>query len=245
MQRLDITLPLYHPHDNWAQCIADAIRELKVFLSDKNCELHLYITNDGYPVEFYKKESLELINQAAGGNFHFLHYEKNGGKGFCLRHMISRTEGDFVIYTDGDFPFGWQSVANAFELLRNGNDVVMGKRGTDYNNALCSHRKILSKGIRFLNKLLLGLPEECLDTQAGLKGFNRKGKEIFLKTTVNTFIFDTEFILLAWKNNLQITVFPIQIRKGLQLSRMGYNIMLRELMNFLKILWKIRIKKHF
>lgn len=245
MQRLNIVLPLYHPHDQWEYCISDAIKKLRIILADKNCELHLYLTNDGYPIEFYKAEALGLIEEAAGGNLHFCPLEKNGGKGYCLRYMIDRTEGDFVIYTDGDFPFGYKSVADTFELLRNGNDVVIGKRGADYNKALYSHRKILSKGTRFLNRYLLGLPEEFQDTQAGLKGFNKKGKNIFLKTTVDTFMFDTEFIILAWKNNLKITAFPIQIREGHHLSRMGYHIMLKEFLNYLKILWKFRIKKQY
>jgi hypothetical protein len=50
---------------------------------------------------------------------------------------------------------------------------------------------------------------------------------------------------MAWKNNLKIAVLPIQIREGIHLSRMGIRVMLRELKNFLKILWKIRVKQQF
>lgn len=245
MQKLDVVLPLYNPPDKWEQYILDAVSYLRGYLSDKNCELNVYLTNDGCPLERYSQESLKRIDQALDGKLHFLSYEKNGGKGYSLRYMIARTDGDFVVYTDGDFPFGVEAVAQAFELLRSGSDVVMGKRGQDYSGALCQLRKILSKGTRFLNKTLLGLPKEYLDTQAGLKGFNRKGKEIFLKTTVNTFVFDTEFILLAWKKSLKIAPLPIKIREGLLLSSMGFKVMFRELRLFLKILWNIRIKKKY
>ena len=245
MKKFDIVLTLYHPPEGWEIPILNAIRNIRQHLGNSNCELHLYLTNDGYPVEYYSKDALDRINQALDGNLHFLPYEQNQGKGYSLRHMIRQTQGDYVVYTDGDFPFGWESVAEAFKLLENGADVVMGKRGQDYSGALCFLRKILSKGTRLLNKILLGLPREFLDTQAGLKGFNRNGKEVFLKTTVKTFVFDTEFILLAWKNSLKIVTLPIQIREGLQLSSMGWNVMFRELKLFLKILWDIRIRKHF
>ena len=245
MQKLDIVLPLYHPHEGWEQHIITAVNGLQSCFSGKDCEIHLYLTNDGYPVEHYSQEHLNAINAALDGKLHFLPYEPNRGKGYSLRYMIARTEGDYIVYTDGDFPFGWKSVAEAFELLQNGSDVVMGKRGMDYSGALCFLRKILSKGTRFLNRTLLGLPGEFLDTQAGLKGFNRKGRAIFLKTTVDTFVFDTEFILLSWKNSLKITTLPIKIRDDLKLSSMGFKIMLRELLLFLKILWRIRIKKQY
>ena len=32
------------------------------------------------------------------------------------------------------------------------------------------------------------------DTQCGLKGFNKKGREKFLATTINRYLFDFEFI---------------------------------------------------
>lgn len=245
MQKFDIVLPLYHPADGWEEHILEAVTGIRSYFSGKDCEIHVYLTNDGYPVEYYSKDSLERINNALDGKLHFLTYTPNQGKGYSLRYLIERTEGDYIVYTDGDFPFGWKSVAEAFELLLSGAEVVMGKRGTDYSGALCFLRKVLSKGTRFLNKTLLGLPAEFLDTQAGLKGFNKKGKEFFLKTTVNTFVFDTEFILLAWKNSLNIKTLPIKIREGLLLSSMGFKVMLRELRLFLKILWNIRIRKRY
>ena len=245
IMKLDVVLPLYHPHDGWDRHILEAVRGLRSHFAGQDAELHFYITHDGSPLTCYPEEKLRAISDAAGGNFHFLPYEKNHGKGYSLRYMISRTDGDFIVYTDGDFPFGWESAAQAFELLRNGADVVMGKRGTDYRTALSPLRKILSRGTRFLNRLLMGLPSDYLDTQAGLKGFGRAGKALFLKTETDTFVFDTEFILLAWKNKLKIEPLPIRIRPGLMLSSMSFKVMLRELLLFLRILWKIRILRKY
>ena len=136
-------------------------------------------------------------------------------------------------------------MAQAFELLDAGNDVVTGKRGRDYNGALSPVRKMLSKSVRLLNMVLLGLPAELRDTQAGLKGFNRRGREIFLKTTVKKFVFDTEFILMAWKNSLRIVPLQIRVRENLVLSSMGLNVMVREFMSLLRVVWRVRVLRKF
>ena len=91
-----------------------------------------------------------------------------------------------------------------------------------------------------MNRFLLNLPVEFLDTQAGLKGFNSKGREMFLKTKVDTFVFDTEFIMLSYRNKLNIKTIPLTLRPGLTFSRMGFRIMFRELFQFLKILMRLR-----
>lgn len=243
--RFDVVLPLHRPHDGWEVHILEAITGLLGHFQGQDVDLHFSVTNDGTPLQYFPEEKLKMLSDAADGNFHFLPYPDNHGKGYSLRYMIARTDGDLIVYTDGDFPFGWKPVAEAFERLRNGANVVMGKRGTDYRTVLSPMRKLLSRGTRLLNRILLGLPADLLDTQAGLKGFDRKGKEIFLKTTVDTFVFDTEFILLAWKNKLKIEPLLITIRPGIFLSSMGLRIMFRELMLFLRILWNIRILRRY
>ncbi|MBO4304531.1 MAG: hypothetical protein J6A21_08095 [Lentisphaeria bacterium] len=243
--RCDVVLPLYRPHEGWEEQIIEAVRGLNGHFAGKDMELSFYITNDGADLSFYPPEALEKIREAAGGRLYFLPYEKNQGKGYSLRYLCGEASGELTVYTDGDFPFGWEPVARAFELLADGADVVMGRRNTDYAESLTFARKILSSGARTLNRILLGLPVEFLDTQAGLKGFNGKGRELFLKTTVKEFVFDTEFILMAWRKKLRLETLDIRIRPGLRLSAMGFKVMLRELSSFLGILWKVRVRGKF
>ena len=240
--RLDILCPLYAPRARWENSIIDAALNLQKEIPS-SVDVHFYITNDGAADEYYPQESLQKLSNAVNGKFHFLKYEKNRGKGYSLRHLVKHSEGDYIIYTDGDFPFGWKSVAEAFDLLASGSDVVMGRRNRNYNAALSPFRKILSAGVHVLNKLLCGLPVDIQDTQAGMKGFNRRGREAFLQTTVNSFVFDTEFILLAYNRNLKITPLDVEFKPDLKLSSMGLKVLFRELFCFIKVLWRIRIKK--
>ena len=240
--KLDILLPLYAPGAGWEKNVIDAVVNLRREIGP-SVDIHLYICNDGAADEYYSREALEAVSNAVNGNFHFLKYEKNRGKGYSVRHLVSNADGDYIIYTDGDFPFGWRSIAEAFKQLTEGTDVIMGRRNRSYGEALPLFRKCLSGGVRFLNRLLCGLPDEIQDTQAGLKGFNRRGREIFLQTTVDSFVFDTEFILLAYNRKLKISPLDVDLSPDLKMSSMGLKVLFGELVAFAGVLWRVRVKK--
>lgn len=240
--KFDILLPAYAPHEGWEKNIVDALLKVREELGP-SVELHLYITNDGAADSYYSPEALKQISDAVSGNFHFLKYEQNRGKGYALRHLVKHADGDLIVYTDGDFPFGWEAITGTYKTLTEGSDVVMGRRSKSYSAALSPFRKCLSSGVRILNRLICGLPDEIQDTQAGIKGFNPRGREVFLQTTVDSFVFDTEFILLAWNKKLKITPLDVHLRPQLRLSSMGLKVMFSELLCFARILWRTRIKK--
>ena len=243
--KTDLILPFYKPHEGWLNHLFESVTALRQTLNGRGSTLRVILANDGSPESCYPDEALDAI-RAAADEFIFSTYDVNHGKGYCLRHAVQKADGDIQLYTDGDFPFGWQCAAEAFDRLNAGADVVMGVRGADYGKALHPLRKIISRGVRRLNRFLLGMPERYLDTQAGMKGFRGAGKQAFLDTTVDTFLFDTEFILLAWDRGLRIDTIPLTLRPGLSFSKMGWRVLFRELGHFLRIMpahW-FRKKQH-
>ncbi len=237
MTSFDIILPLYRPKPDWEEHVLECMKNLRAYFAGRDVALGFLLVNDGSPLSHFPEKVLDELRKTAG-NFRFLTYCCNRGKGYSLRYAVERSSADLIVYTDGDFPFGWKSAADAFEKLFSGADVVMGVRGSDYAEVIPPVRRLLSRTVRRVNSLLLGLPLEYIDTQAGLKGFNRKGRELFLSTTVNTFLFDTEFIFLAWRGGLRLETIPLTLRSGLHFSRMGFRVMFREGGHFLRILAK-------
>ena len=243
--KTDLILPFYKPHEGWLNHLLESVTALRQALNGRGSTLRVILANDGSPETCYPDEALNAI-RAASDEFLFVSYDVNRGKGYCLRHAVAQADGDIQIYTDGDFPFGWQCATEAYERLTAGADVVMGVRGVDYGRALHPLRKLISQGVRRLNRFMLGMPERYLDTQAGMKGFRGAGKQAFLDTTVDTFLFDTEFILLAWDRGLRIDTIPLSLRPGLSFSKMGWRVLFRELRHFLRIMpahW-FRKKQH-
>jgi len=239
---LDLVLPFYHPHPGWVENDVEHISALRRHFDARGVQLTVYAVNDGWNPADFPPEKLNLIREAAGGRFHFIDNQPNRGKGYSLRSGVSGSSGDIRIYTDHDFPFGSRCVIEAYDMLDSGAEVVMGVRGREYSHAIRGLRRVISKMVRKLNALLLGLPPKLCDTQAGFKGFRGAGIDAFLDTTVDAFLFDTEFILLARKRRLKIVPIPLSLRDGLRFSRMGFRTLLRETGNLFLILWKVRLR---
>lgn len=169
-------------------------------------------------------------------NIHFYSYPVNKGKGHALRYGINEAKGDLIIYTDIDFPYTENSFRNIFSSLKAGADVAIGVRSTDYYLHLPKARVYVSKFTRVLIRTFLSIPVD--DTQCGLKGFNEKGKAVFLKTSIERYLFDMEFIFLSARGKLKIEPVVVELREGIQLSVLQSKILFQEGRNFIKILIK-------
>ncbi len=158
----------------------------------------------------------------------------NCGKGHALREGVKAATGDLIIYTDIDFPYTHDSFLKIYSALKNEDaDIAIGIRGEKYYSRLPKARMRISKLLRWFIKKFLRIPTD--DTQCGLKGFNQKGKEVFLQTTINRYLFDLEFIFLSARNNLSIKTVEVELRPDIVLSKMNWKILLQEFGNFLKI----------
>jgi glycosyltransferase involved in cell wall biosynthesis len=196
----------------------------------------MYIVNDGSKSGI-RLEDIQLLAEKIPG-FTFIDSQINQGKGGALRDAVRLTTGKWVIYTDADYPY---LIANAVEMFRllstDAADVVVGVRDEQYYDQLPLGRKIFSLSLKVMNYVFF--PQlKVKDTQSGLKGFNQKGKEIFLKTRIPAFLFDMEFLVLASKSpHIRIQWIYVQAREGIVFSTMRAKTILTELVNFASILF--------
>ncbi len=232
---VDLILPFYRPHPGWADTVASAVAGLRSALERSGCRLHVFIVNDGSPLSGFTAADLDKVRAAASGAFTFTGYGTNRGKGYAVRYAVAAAGGDYQVYTDGDFPFGWECVAETVDKLRGGDDVVMGVRGAEYARSLSFIRRLVSAGVHVLNRFFLRLPAGLCDTQAGMKGFNAAGRRIFLSGAADSFVFDMEFIAMAHAAGLSVCALPLRLRSGIRMSKMGKGIILRELCGFFRI----------
>ena len=200
--------------------------------------IHTYLVNDGSKSGI-RQEDIEFLSDKIGG-FTYIDSPVNQGKGGALRDAVQQTTGKWVIYTDADYPY---LIANAVEMFRllssDTADVVVGVRDEQYYDQLPLGRKIFSLSLKVMNYLFF--PQlKVKDTQSGLKGFNQKGKEVFLKTRIPAFLFDMEFLVLASKrSDIRIQWIYVQAREGIVFSTMRAKTILTELYNFISILFRI------
>lgn len=233
VKQLTIILPVYNPSPGWEQLVLGRYREIKNSITDT--AVQLTIVNDGSAglvysngINIISKEVAELV---------LIENKKNKGKGNALRLGVSKMEADFYMLTDIDFPYTTESMKNIYIKGMEGFDIVMGTRDNNYYSNVSWFRAKLSKLLRFFIRNMLKIPFD--DTQCGLKGFNNKGKEFFLQTTIDRYLFDLEFTILSVRNKqISLSPVPVKLREGIHLSKIPMKILLQEAGNFISLLFR-------
>lgn len=228
--KISLILPVYNPAEGWADNVLAKVNELKGHY--RAVDFETIVVNDGSESQSYNTGKEILSNS----NIKLIEYNTNKGKGEALRTGVRATKGELVVYTDIDFPYTVESIAKVIDTLKAGEtDVVVGVKDGVYYQQVPAVRRFISKLFRFFVRLLLRIPTD--DTQCGLKGFNEKGKTIFLQTTIERYLFDLEFIFLASrKAGVAIKIQPVSLRPDVQFREMNFGILRSEAINFFKIL---------
>lgn len=229
---LDIVVPCFNPRPGWEKLLADGVSKLKQELP-ANALHSVILVNDGSTKGISDKGIEGLISSIP--EVKMIEYGKNKGKGYAVRSGVRSGDADLTIYTDIDFPYAEESMVGFYQTLaENKADVVIASRGESYYNSLSAFRRILSKSLRSLNGLLFGL--KIKDTQGGLKGFNAAGKNVFLNTSVNRYLFDLEFVQNLSKTDLKIEAVDVHLKPEIVLPSPSPMILLKEIHNFIRLL---------
>lgn len=230
----DIVLPCYQPHPGWDEKILADFDALANLL--KGAELRLILVNDGSRQGVTDEEVHHIRKMLPSALYIF--YADNKGKGFALREGVKNSDAEICIYTDVDFPYTPESIRDIWNVLHEGRaDIAAGVKSKAYYKQVPFFRKYISRLLRFASRMLLGL--KLSDTQCGLKGFNTKGRELFLATTINRYLFDLEFIFLASRrNDIRLQPVEVTLKENVQFSAMPPAVLLRESANFAQIVFR-------
>jgi len=229
---VSIILPCYKPPENWANNIITNYFQLKEIISE---EIEIIVIQDGI-CNGVNDSDIKKISESIS-NFKFIKYEINKGKGYAIRQGVTISTDDIIIYTDIDFPYTINSILNVYKSLKEGKyDIAVGVKNQSYYMQVPFSRRIISKGFRKLIRFFLSIP--TTDTQCGLKGFVKEIKPAFLKTTIDRYLFDLEFIRNSYKSGYKIITIPIDLNENVHFRVLNYRILLPEMFNFIKLLLK-------
>ncbi len=227
-------MPCYNPPTGWAKNIIESLQRIKQLLPQ--VEVHLILVNDGSSTVIHNSDIALL--QGAIPHFQYIPYTPNRGKGFALRKGVSMSTHEYCIYTDIDFPYQEKSLVELFHLLEEEQcDIAIGIKNEAYYKHVPPMRIRISKFLRWLIRTFLRI--SITDTQCGLKGFNAKGREQFLQTTIDRYLFDLEFVYRTDRNkDLEMKAMQVELKPGVIFSKVNWHILWEEGKNFLSILWK-------
>jgi glycosyltransferase involved in cell wall biosynthesis len=192
------------------------------------------VVNDGSVSKTYADATYKFADDL----IKLIEYQPNRGKGEALRTGVRASSGEIIVYTDIDFPYTIESVSEVINILSHKDaNVVIGVKDSSYYTQVPPIRRFISRVFRFFVRLFLRIPTD--DTQCGLKGFDQKGKEIFLKTAIDRYLFDLEFVFLVSRDRtIRLKMQEIQLREDVQFRKMNFGIIVDELGNFFKVFIK-------
>ena len=202
---LSIVLPSY----NCSKVLSEQLPAFIDFLVSQKFDYEIIIVDDGSTDRAMTKNIAEKYNCI------FLQNEKNLGKGAAVRKGILNSKGDFIIFTDADIPFQFQSFQKFLYYLDFKEfDIVVGDRTlpeSSYFTKISKTRKIGSDIFSFIvGRFITG---GWFDTQCGMKGFRRNtALDIFSVNRINGFAFDVELLYIALKRNFDIKRLPVNLR---------------------------------
>lgn len=231
---VSIVLPAYNPPAGWEKTVVSGFQEIAESIIEP---IELILVNDG-STRSVSQETVDYISQNIP-SFRYLHYQENQGKGYALRKGVAEASGDMILYTDTDFPYTTRSLIAVYKGLKEEkNDVVIGIKDKDYYRGVPLVRKLISRFLRKMIRVFLSMPVS--DTQCGLKGFQAAQKQLFLKTTINRYLFDLEFVHSCYthKPPLKIKAQPVSLKPGIVFRKMNTRVLAGELKNFAKVLFR-------
>ncbi|OFX98947.1 MAG: hypothetical protein A2X05_12225 [Bacteroidetes bacterium GWE2_41_25] len=236
--KLNIIIPLYNPHAGWENQFADHLSELKKEL--KETELTVILVNDGSTITINNIEEIKTRFKCL--KYHS--YPDNRGKGYAIRYGMNIADADFYIYTDIDFPFGCRIISQTYQILKSSDtNIVIGTRDASYFRLLPVKRRIYSFLLKELNFFVTGF--RIKDTQAGLKGLDNKARKVLGGTKTDTFLFELEFLRSSLNQGLKYQMINLECRTGLNFTNFRAGILIKEIVSFLKILFRIGEKHTF
>lgn len=230
---LNIIVPCYNPQSkDWAQHLAAQYHAFK-----KSCSLkrvNMVLVNDGSSQNVSATDFSYLKSEIHG--LYIVNYAENKGKGHALRQGVAMSNADLNIFTDIDFPYTLESMLVLTEALVAKGGIAAGSRDASYYQKVPFIRKMISKIFRLVIRMI-GISVN--DTQCGLKGFDEKGRQVFLETKIDRFLFDLEFLLLASRKKMTpIYSVPVQLNEGVVFSAMGLGVLRTEFWNFIKVVFR-------
>lgn len=232
--KISIIIPLYNEESN----LSSLMTRLKGSLNTSLLDYEILLVNDGSADktgQIIKEEEMKDPRVKS------ISYTKNKGKGYAVRAGVLNSEGDIVLFFDGDLDISPNEIKTYIKELEEC-DLVIASKAHPLSEVTCpAHRKFLSKAYSLLVRHVVGI--KLRDTQSGLKGGGGPVlRKIFEVMLVHGYAFDVELLAIASTFDVRIRELPVRITLNstfdiLQIARM--------FIDTLKISYRLKIARYY
>jgi len=193
---LSIVMPCLNEEKSLGYCLQKAFS----FLADNQLKGEVIVVDNG------SSDNSSTIAQQFQS---ILVTEHEKGYGNAIRAGIEKASGKYIIIGDADASYDFSDLRSFLELLRNGNEVVIGNRfkgGIKKGAMPFLHRYLGNPSLSFIGRRFFNI--RLGDFHCGLRGIARESyKRLDLRTTGMEFA--SEMIVKAALNKMKIAETPV------------------------------------
>ena len=209
--RFSLVIPIY----NGAATVEDNVHTVVHHFRERHADFELILVDDCSTDD----TAVKLNNlQGLYPELRVLQNLKNQGKGNALKRGFLTSQGDFILFTDADLPYGTDGLDVLLDTLNRGADVVIGSRVHPYSQYTMHSRHFPYIFFRHVLGRMLVAAANILfhlnvsDTQCGIKGCRRRvGATVAAQVKSNRFAFDIEFLHVVRQAQWTIEEMPVNL----------------------------------
>jgi dolichol-phosphate mannosyltransferase len=234
----ELNLSIIIPVFNQQKKIMNSIKRIKQAVELWFSNYELIVVNDGST-----DNTLTLLKGIAltDEHIHVISYTPNRGKGYAVRQGVLRSQGNVVMFLDGDLDISPDSIKDYVESLNTADLVIASKRHPQSNVIIPRSRALLSRAFNLLIRLATGIPQK--DTQSGFKvGKGEIMRTIFRNASINRYAFDVELFTIASILRLKVQEMPVVMKID---RRFNTKEIVKMLVDVARISYKYRIVYHY
>lgn len=168
---------------------------------------------------------------------------KKRGYGNTLHTAILAAKGEYIIYADGDGSYDFSYLPKIYQLLKEGNDLVIGSRmrGKMEEGAMpFLHRYIGTPFLTFLINVFYGT--KLSDSNSGMRGL-RRDMYSCLDMKSEGMEYSSEILIKAQLLHLSLCEFPMNFYKDKR-SKKPHLRPLRDGVRHLSVIFSCFLKRH-
>ncbi|HEX3463532.1 MAG TPA: glycosyltransferase [Candidatus Elarobacter sp.] len=206
----ELDLSIVIPAFNEAEKIERDIRAAAAFLRARRLAGEIIVVDDGSPDE---TAAIARASMSEHPELRVLSYTPNRGKGYALKHGITRARGRNILYADAGLCVPYEIATIPLLMLDlEMCDIAHGSRrmrGT-VTRPQPRYRRIGSGVFKVIVHTFMGIPLYISDTQCGFKAYRREiAHTLFSEIFTNGFMYDSEVIIRALRRRYRILEFPV------------------------------------
>ena len=230
-----IALPCYNPvPSHWPELV----KFVEEFEQTSDFHTQWMVVNDGS--DHWVEPTVPLPPTVQ-----VISYKTNRGKGGAIKEAVRLLPPDTEIFAfiDFDLPYSPTDLRNACVEVFKGTDICIGNRITENGNAADrKSRQMVHTIFRWFARTFI--VRNVPDTQCGLKAFRAAAvRRIASMSTIDSFVFDLEWLHLAQSQNLQIGTVPVQVIEQHTSGRFRSFKHFRLMKDLVGLIWRVLTQK--